>query len=81
MKLLADENIPASVVTALQDDGYDIVEVRSKSPGISDREVIPDLRAVRFLTVAGDPFCRKSERYQRQIFYMMSNNIDICLIN
>jgi len=40
MKLLADENIPGSVFRAFREDGYDIVEIRSIAPGISDREVM-----------------------------------------
>jgi predicted nuclease of predicted toxin-antitoxin system len=40
MKLVADENIPASVVKVLRDDGHDIVWIRSESPGISDVEVM-----------------------------------------
>ncbi|MCJ7741588.1 MAG: DUF5615 family PIN-like protein, partial [Methanoregula sp.] len=40
MKLLADENIPASVVRVLKEDGYDIRWIRIESPGISDIEVM-----------------------------------------
>lgn len=40
MKLLADENIPSSVVRALADGGYDIVWIRTKAPGISDLDVM-----------------------------------------
>ncbi len=40
MKLLADENIPSSVVRALVDGGYDIVWIRTEAPGISDLEVM-----------------------------------------
>jgi len=40
MKLLADENIPASVVRALHDDGYDIMWIRTEAPGIPDVEVM-----------------------------------------
>lgn len=40
MKLLADENIPSSVVRALVDGGYDIVWIRTKAPGISDLDVM-----------------------------------------
>jgi predicted nuclease of predicted toxin-antitoxin system len=40
MKLLADENIPASVVRLLEEDGYDIRWIRIESPGISDIEVM-----------------------------------------
>ncbi|MCX6701534.1 MAG: DUF5615 family PIN-like protein [Methanomicrobiales archaeon] len=40
MKLLADENIPCSVVRVLVDGGYDIVWIRTKAPGISDLDVM-----------------------------------------
>jgi len=40
MKLLADENIPASVVRILEEEGYDIRWIRIDSPGISDIEVM-----------------------------------------
>ncbi len=40
MKLLADENIPASVVTVLKEEGYDIRWIRTESPGISDIDVM-----------------------------------------
>lgn len=40
MKLLADENIPSSVVRMLADEGYDILWVRTEAPGISDIEVM-----------------------------------------
>lgn len=40
MKLLADENIPSSVVRALAEDGCDILRVRTEAPGISDIEVM-----------------------------------------
>ena len=40
MKLLADENIPASVVMALKEEGYDIRWIRIESPGISDIDVM-----------------------------------------
>lgn len=40
MKLLADENIPYSVVSTLAEGGYDILWIRTESPGISDLEVM-----------------------------------------
>jgi len=40
MKLLADENVPSSVVRALTGGGYDIVWIRTEAPGISDIEVM-----------------------------------------
>ena len=40
MKLLADENMPFSVVRALADGGYDIVWIRTEAPGISGLDVM-----------------------------------------
>jgi len=40
MKLLADENIPSSVIRALVNGGYDIVWIRTEAPGISDVDVM-----------------------------------------
>ena len=40
MKLLADENIPSSIVRTLAEGGYDIIWIRTQSPGISDPEVM-----------------------------------------
>lgn len=40
MRLLADENIPASVVRTLGNEGHDIRWIRVETPGISDIEVI-----------------------------------------
>lgn len=40
MNLLADENIPASIVRALLDDGHDVVWIRNEAPGIPDIEVL-----------------------------------------
>jgi hypothetical protein len=40
MDFLADENMPADLVSALRDAGHNVVWVRAESPGISDREVL-----------------------------------------
>lgn len=40
MRFLADENFPASAVAALRSTGYDVVWIRTLSPGISDPEVL-----------------------------------------
>ncbi len=39
-RLLADENIPRSVVSALRSRGFDIVSVQEIRPGMSDEEVV-----------------------------------------
>lgn len=40
MRILADENIPASAVTALRAAGHDVVWVRTDMPGARDSDVI-----------------------------------------
>ena len=40
MRLLANENIPGVVVTALASSGHDIVWVRTTAPGIADADVL-----------------------------------------
>jgi len=40
MKLLADENVPLSIIRAGEEDGYDIRCIRLDAPGISDIEVM-----------------------------------------
>lgn len=40
MKLLADENVPSSIIRVLEEEGYDIRSIRLDAPGISDLEVM-----------------------------------------
>jgi len=40
MKLLADENVPSSIIRAFKEDGHDIRCIRLDAPGISDIEVM-----------------------------------------
>lgn len=40
MNLIADENIPVSIVRALLEDGHDVVWIRDESPGVPDIEVL-----------------------------------------
>ena len=40
MHLLADENIPLPVVSALRDEGHDVSWIGSVEPGIDDRDVL-----------------------------------------
>ena len=40
MKLLADENVPSSIIKALEEEGYDIRWIRTDAPGVSDIEVM-----------------------------------------
>ncbi len=39
-RLLADENIPQTVIIALREKGYDIASVWELRPGMSDEEVV-----------------------------------------
>jgi predicted nuclease of predicted toxin-antitoxin system len=40
MRLVADENVPRSVVDALRDKGHDVVWIRTEPPGIGDSAVL-----------------------------------------
>jgi predicted nuclease of predicted toxin-antitoxin system len=40
MRLLADENVPASVVRTLKNEGHDIRWIRIEAPGVPDIDVI-----------------------------------------
>lgn len=40
MRILADENVRASLIRALRDAGFDILSVRESRPSISDEEVL-----------------------------------------
>lgn len=40
MRLLADENFPRVAVTALEQQGHDIVWIRTDAPGSSDGEIM-----------------------------------------
>jgi predicted nuclease of predicted toxin-antitoxin system len=40
MRLLADENFPKTAVTALRQDGHDVLWVRVDQPGASDLEIL-----------------------------------------
>jgi len=45
MRFLADENFPGDAVTALQEQGYDIVWVRIDAPGSSDQDILTRAQA------------------------------------
>jgi len=45
MRLLANENIPGDVVTALQQAGHDVAWVRADAPGSPDTQVISRAQA------------------------------------
>jgi predicted nuclease of predicted toxin-antitoxin system len=45
MKLLANENFPGLAVDALQEEGHDVVWVRTEAPGSTDEEVLSHARA------------------------------------
>jgi len=40
LRLLADENIPRTVIIALREKGYDVASVWELRPGMSDEEVV-----------------------------------------
>jgi len=40
MRILANENVPGSAITALRERGHDVHWVRTDSPGAPDRDVL-----------------------------------------
>ena len=54
MRLLANENIPGSIVDALRGAGHDIAWVRTEAPGITDSEVLALANAQQRLLLTFD---------------------------
>jgi len=54
MRLLINENIPLASVHALRDDGYDVVSVAERSPGISDAAVMEIAHVEKRIVVTFD---------------------------
>jgi predicted nuclease of predicted toxin-antitoxin system len=54
MRLLANENLPGPVVTALQERGHDVVWVRTDHPGAADDEILRLAQAEGRLVVTCD---------------------------
>lgn len=40
MRFLANENVPLDAVVALREDGYDVMWVRTDTPGSSDEDIL-----------------------------------------
>lgn len=45
MRFLADENFPGAAVSALQQQGHDVVWIRTDAPGSSDQEILARAQA------------------------------------
>lgn len=45
MRFLADENFPGAAVTVLQQQGHDIVWIRTDAPGSSDQDILARAQA------------------------------------
>lgn len=52
--LLADENIPRPMVSALRDAGWDVRSVAESSPGMSDDDVLALVRAEQRVLLTED---------------------------
>ncbi|OGO33878.1 MAG: hypothetical protein A2W35_01080 [Chloroflexi bacterium RBG_16_57_11] len=64
MRLLANENIPADVVTALQVQGYDVIWIHLVAPGSSDPNVLAIAQAEnRILLTFDKDFGELAYRY------------------
>jgi len=58
-RLLADENIPRTAITALRERGYDVVSVYELRPGMSDEEVVElVVREQRIIMTTDKDFAR-----------------------
>jgi predicted nuclease of predicted toxin-antitoxin system len=54
MRILADENVPGPVVTALCKAGHDVVWTKEGSPGARDRDVLARAQSEERLVVTHD---------------------------
>lgn len=54
MRILADENFPLVAVEALQQQGHDVIWIRSDAPGSSDRVILARAQAENRVIVTFD---------------------------
>lgn len=54
MRLLVNENFPSDAVTALQQDGHDVVWVRRDAPGSRDEDVLERARTENRILITFD---------------------------
>jgi len=54
MKILADENFPLVAVEALQQQGYDVIWIRTDAPGSSDSVILARAQAENRVIVTFD---------------------------
>lgn len=54
MRLLVNENFPSDAVTALQQDGHDVVWVRRDAPGSRDEDVLERARTENRILIPFD---------------------------
>ena len=54
LRILADENVPGDAINALRQLGYDIVWVRTHSPGISDEAILKQAQDESRLVITFD---------------------------
>jgi predicted nuclease of predicted toxin-antitoxin system len=54
LKLLADENIDASIVHALRADGHDVLYVVEMQPGVDDDQVLREAESTRSVLLTED---------------------------
>ena len=54
MRFLADENFPKSTVTALREDGHDVVWIRTDWPGATDAQILERAENERRLVLTLD---------------------------
>jgi predicted nuclease of predicted toxin-antitoxin system len=54
MNILANENFPRDAVTALREEGHDVVWIRTDAPGSSDEQVLARAQAENRVLVTFD---------------------------
>jgi predicted nuclease of predicted toxin-antitoxin system len=54
MRILADENCPGDLVTALRSDGYDVVWIRMDAPDSNDPAILTRAQAERRIILTFD---------------------------
>ncbi|MCX6026221.1 MAG: DUF5615 family PIN-like protein [Chloroflexi bacterium] len=54
MRLLANENLPAQTITALQQAGHDVVWMRTEAPGSRDEDVLARAQSEECILITFD---------------------------
>jgi predicted nuclease of predicted toxin-antitoxin system len=79
MRILADENFPGDAVTALREQGHDVLWIRTDAPGISDHEVLTHAQAeARILITFDKDFGELAFRFGGERYHLVSHHDGFC---